>query len=503
MEEISIFETQQLKDGLGGIAGVAQQAENALGSLDNKLLTLRLNFGKLRASIERAFAPITSHVATALNGIVRGLTGFVNDAGAVIAALFGTVQEKAVVTAAKTGKALRRSLADFDEIDRLNGGSGGGGGGSTVTWKTISQPLTPELQKTVDAIKAILAPLQAISFDRAKAAFSALGASIAELGKTVGTGLSWAWQNVLVPLAQWTIEGAVPAAVNALSAAFSFLSAILAPVLSGIRSLLPAFQPVLAFFRDTAVQALGLVQGAFEKLTAAFTGSGSGITDALRLLGAAISTALSRVMPLVTALKDQWAAFLGSFGSAVAATVQSVLTVLSGLTAFLSGTFTGHWSRAWNGLKTVFKGFVNGILGLVNAMLSGLVGGINAGVKALNRLRLTTPDWLPGIGGKTFGMAIPTLPVPQIPYLAKGAVLPANAPFLAVVGDQNHGTNVEAPLATIQEAVASVLLPGQNEANQLLAQLLSAVAGIRVGDDTIGRAAQRWQRQRLRAEGGF
>ena len=496
MEEISIFETQHLKDGLGGIAGVAQQAENALGSLDNKLLTLRLNFGKLRASIERAFAPITSHVATALNGIVRGLTSFVNDAGAVIAALFGTVQEKAVVTAAKTGKALRRSLADFDEIDRLNGGSGGGGG-STVTWKTISQPLTPELQKTVDAIKAILAPLQAISFDRAKAAFRDLGAAIADLGKTVGAGLSWAWQNVLVPLAQWTIESAV----NALSAAFSALNAILAPVLAGIRSLLPAFQPVLAFFRDTAVQTLGLVQSAFQKLTAAFVNSG--ISDTLRLLGAAVSTALSRVVSVAAVLRDQWAALMGGFGSAVASTVQSVLTVLSGLAAFLSGAFTGNWSRAWNGLKTVFKGFVNGILGLVNAMLSGLVGGINAAVKALNRLRLTTPDWLPGIGGKTFGMAIPTLPVPQIPYLAKGAVLPANAPFLAVVGDQNHGTNIEAPLATIQEAVASVLLPGQNEANQLLAQLLSAVAGIRVGDDTIGRAAQRWQRQRLRAEGGF
>ena len=502
MEEISIFETQHLKDGLGGVAGVARQAENALGSLDSKLLSLRLNFGKLRAAVERAFAPITSHVATALNGVVRGLTHFVNDAGAVIAALFGTVQEKAVVTAGKTGKALRRSLADFDEIDRLNGGSGGSTP-ATVTWKTVSQPLTPELQKTVDAIRAVLAPLQAISFDRAKAAFAALGEAVAMLGKTLGESLLWAWHNLLVPLAQWTIEAAVPAAVNALSAAFSALNAALAPVLEGIREILPAFQPVVSFLGDTATVALGLLRSGFHQLAAAFTSAGSGITQALQLLGSAFSGLVQGVSPVLTLLRDRWAALMGSFGSYAASTVRSLLTVLTGLTDFLSGVFTGSWSKAWGGVKTVFKGFVNGIIGLINAMLSGLVGGINAAVKALNRFRVDMPDWLPGVGGKRLGFSLPTLAVPQIPYLAKGAVLPANAPFLAVVGDQKHGTNIEAPLSVIQEAVAAVLLPGQNESNQLLAQLLSAVSGIRVGDEVIGRAAQRYQRQRVITEGGF
>lgn len=50
-----------------------------------------------------------------------------------------------------------------------------------------------------------------------------------------------------------------------------------------------------------------------------------------------------------------------------------------------------------------------------------------------------------------------TISVPSIPHLAQGAVLPANRPFLAVVGDQKHGTNVEAPLSTIQAAVAEVM----------------------------------------------
>ena len=137
---------------------MARQAEIALGSLDNKLLTLRLNFGKLRAAVERAFAPIASHVAVALNGLVRHLTDMANTAGAVIGALFGTVQEKAVTTTKKSGKAIRRFLADFDEIQRLNAGSGGAGG--TVTeWKTVTPQLTEKAQAIVDAIRAILAPL--------------------------------------------------------------------------------------------------------------------------------------------------------------------------------------------------------------------------------------------------------------------------------------------------------------------------------------------------------
>lgn len=45
-------------------------------------------------------------------------------------------------------------------------------------------------------------------------------------------------------------------------------------------------------------------------------------------------------------------------------------------------------------------------------------------------------------------------PATDVPYLASGAVIPPNAPFMAVLGDQRHGTNIEAPLATIQEAVA-------------------------------------------------
>lgn len=434
MEEINIYQPSQLEGGLEGVAAVAKQAENALGSLDDKLLVLRLNFGKLRAAIERAFAPITSHVAVALNGLVRSLTDFANDAGSVIAALFGTVQKKAVVTAGKSGKALKRFLADFDEIERLSGSSGGGSAAQTVQWQTVSKPLTPELQKTVDQIRAILAPLREISFDRLKEALTTLKTAFSHLGTTVGEGLLWAWHNVLVPLAAWSIEEAAPVAVETLAAAFGLLKTALDLALQGFQAILPIAQPVFQWLGDMAVL-----------------------------------------------------------------TLETLKNNLLSLTEFLSGVFAGTWADAWEGIKGVFRGFVNGIIGLVNAMLSGLVGGINAAMGALSRVKVTVPDWIPGFGGKSFGITLPKLTVPQIPHLAQGAVLPAGKPFLAMVGDQRHGTNIEAPLATIQEAVAAVMgdyeaanLAGHEATVGVLREILEAVLGIDMGDAALGKAVNRY-----------
>ena len=102
-----------------------------------------------------------------------------------------------------------------------------------------------------------------------------------------------------------------------------------------------------------------------------------------------------------------------------------------------------------------------------------------------------------------------TVSAPQIPYLAKGAVLPAGKPFLAMVGDQHHGTNIEAPLSTIQEAVALVMedqteaiLQGFTASVQVQREILQAVLGIHIGDDMIGRAVSRYQQKMAVMRGG-
>lgn len=110
----------------------------------------------------------------------------------------------------------------------------------------------------------------------------------------------------------------------------------------------------------------------------------------------------------------------------------------------------------FNNLTSGIKNAINNVIYVINRMLSGIVSGINSAISALNRLSFSIPSWIPGIGGKKFSLNIGYASAPQIPYLATGAVIPPNAPFMAVLGDQKHGTNIEAPLSTIEEALENV-----------------------------------------------
>ena len=89
-------------------------------------------------------------------------------------------------------------------------------------------------------------------------------------------------------------------------------------------------------------------------------------------------------------------------------------------------------------------------------------------------------------------------------------MLPANKPFLAMVGDQKHGTNIEAPLTTIQQAVAAVMedvtaaqMAGHNATVGVLREILEAVLGIELTEDTLGRAAARYNARQAMITGGF
>ena len=205
------------------------------------------------------------------------------------------------------------------------------------------------------------------------------------------------------------------------------------------------------------------------------------------------------------------------FYDRIADAIDLAVVVLRGLADFLSAVFRGNWDAAWqaigNTVNTVWdkmtnaiKTAVNGIIGFINRMISAVVTGINAVINALNGLSFDLPDIF---GGGHVGFNISTLTAPQIPYLAQGAVIPANREFLAVLGDQSHGTNVEAPLDTIKQAVAEVMedlqagqMAGFEAVVSVLREILSAVYGIELTDEDVGRAVQRWQRKQLTATGG-
>ena len=141
-------------------------------------------------------------------------------------------------------------------------------------------------------------------------------------------------------------------------------------------------------------------------------------------------------------------------------------------------------SKVWNDLKTTtvgifndmwtnIKGVINSIIGGVEAMANGIVKGLNKAIEAMNNLQFDVPGWVPLVGGEHLGFNIPTIGEISIPRLAQGAVIPPNREFMAVLGDQRNGTNIETPLDTMIEAFNTALRQngggsGRTEINFLL-----------------------------------
>ena len=163
--------------------------------------------------------------------------------------------------------------------------------------------------------------------------------------------------------------------------------------------------------------------------------------------------------------------------------ISSIIQACTGVTEFLSGVFTLDFQRAFDGLQEItnsfanagialFEGAVNIIIDLINGMINGVVTGINVVINALNSIKFDVPDWVPIWGGKKFGINLSPLTAPQIPKLsiprlATGAVIPPNREFLAVLGDQKQGTNVEAPLETIKQAFREALAESGGSGKQM------------------------------------
>ena len=119
---------------------------------------------------------------------------------------------------------------------------------------------------------------------------------------------------------------------------------------------------------------------------------------------------------------------------------------------YITGTFSESWSNAWEGIKSVFTGIFDTIGGVFKSVINTVIDGINTVINAINTISWTVPEWVPSIGGSTFGFSIP-----NVPKLAKGAVIPPNQEFLAILGDQKRGVNIETPLDTMLQAFRGAL----------------------------------------------
>lgn len=168
---------------------------------------------------------------------------------------------------------------------------------------------------------------------------------------------------------------------------------------------------------------------------------------------------ISVLAPTITSVINRITDVIGTIIAVVADVISGVIKSLKGILDFITGVFTGNWEKAWNGIKDFVCGIWNGIWGVIKGVINLIIDGLNglwSGVYSIfagiaNGIGGAV-GWIGGILGKDWSFSLPSKP-PAIPKLAQGAVIPPNREFLAVLGDQKNGTNIEAPLDTIIQAI--------------------------------------------------
>ena len=577
------------------ISSALRSVVNVMGTTIAKTNGVSTALGKLKGAAATAAAGLASALSPAIIGLLNFLTSLINGFLRLLSLLTGksissmkqtakginAVGSAAGSTSKQADKA-KRSLAGFDEIERLDAKTGSNGG-ANYNFDHIASPLggiTDKLKNFWSTFQTLLAP--------SVAAWSAAWEQIRNAASAVWPEVQQAalafWNEGLSPLLTYLSSTFAPGVINAFSEAF-------APIVGGVAStaiyvladlftwacgigtdaingvLIPALDLLLQIWQDlmsgikTAWDTYGqplmdgvilafqnledlatllweaivkpILQNLISVLQQLWSSHLKPLWDDILLLVASVANCLLDLWNNLLAPVAKW--IIATFGpafaevfnaiadvvgvavGAIADAIDLAVVVLRGLTDFLSAVFRGNWDAAWqaigNTVSTVWdkmtnaiKTAVNGIIAFINRMISAVVTGINAVINALNGLSFDLPELF---GGGHVGFNISTLTAPQIPYLAQGAVIPANREFLAVLGDQSHGTNVEAPLDTIKQAVAEVMedlqagqMAGFEAVVAVLREILSAVYGIELTDEDVGRAVQRWQRKQLTATGG-
>lgn len=144
----------------------------------------------------------------------------------------------------------------------------------------------------------------------------------------------------------------------------------------------------------------------WAKIDGAVTAAISAISERFPLLGAVLSG-------VWTSIQDCWA---------------NIQAIFSNIISFIDNVFSGNWSAAWQNIVNIFGNVFGLIVNLAKVPINAVISAINWVLSKINSISVTIPDWVPGVGGKTLGFNIPT-----IPALAAGGV--ATAPTLAMIGE--------------------------------------------------------------------
>lgn len=359
----------------------------------------------------------------------------------------------------RMGKAAQGALASFDELHVLN-----------------AQPIIPGVDVPADMLNQV----QTIK-DQIDGLFKSIadGTIWAQLWASIqaGAAATWAWlQGLWGQFAVW------------------FKSAVLDPITAS-----PAWQAFSAWAAEAwgkVSQTWGQVAGwftanVFGPLGEKFGGLVQIIVDSAQriydfFVKPLISWLLDNVWPVVQQVAGLIGAVMGGMTDLivsnfklsfeflialikdvaviVAGVIGGIITIIGGIINFVTGVFTSDWRLAWEGIKQIFqgtfdvlygifRGVANIIIDLLNGLMAAWANAVNAVIGGLNSIKIDIPTWVPVFGGQAWGVSLPPVTAPQIPRLATGAVIPPNAEFAAILGDQKAGRNIESPEELLRQIV--------------------------------------------------
>lgn len=363
---------------------------------------------------------------------------------------------------------------------------------------------TAIIQAIADAFQKVLDIINRLVWDTAQWAGSLdfypllnsiknLFESMSPLIEAIGSFLERLYTNIILPMLKFLIENGLPFLINLLAGLFDFLGehqwiidAIGAALLGAFVS--SKISPLVLGIKDAITSLIGVftgaggLSGAISMIVTAFKGfavDSNVIPIAIALAVAAIVLIIThwdQLKVVMSKLIDwikrvfatDWHTQFGVFGDVVEVFLNSfkgifnsIKQICSGFVTFLKGVFTGNVDMALKGILkilrgaanliySIFKAPVNMVIALFNGLNRAIINAINGLVDGLNHIKV--PDWVPGIGGK--GINLSHANYKRIPYLAQGAVIPAGNPFLAVLGDQRKGNNLELPENLLRKIVS-------------------------------------------------
>lgn len=469
---------------LVGSAMVFSLLRNQLTSLRNNFITLlktddqfSSSLNQVKANLMTAFVPIYNACLPAINSLMNALSKVTGTIAMFTASLLGSGINSATKDAKKLSDALNKvggsakkasgSLGSFDTLEVLQSNdslSGGSAGGNQIDYSgeiTYSQGLLNVMNAIADFVKQnkdyILGFLGGIF----------LYITLIKLGLT---GLIPAALSVAVAGLIIAIEGIIGYLDDPSWNNFGKVITGIGLIVGGVAAAFGAW-PIAVGGAIAAV--LGLIISNWDNIKSFLQNGISWLKESGRSLFNSIFG--DTLMPIYDAIVEVLQSLLTYFDEQFT----FVKDIFNNIIDFIKNVFTGNWSAAWENVKNIFLDIIKMLLSkfklalstignlvvgigkttgniiasvfkaVINGVLSAIETVLNAPIKSINKLT--------GIINKIPGINLGTLPTFNLPRLAKGAVIPPRQEFAAVLGDQKHGTNIEAPLDTIKQANREVL----------------------------------------------